>query len=47
VPSSARDSRTGIYDVAVRRTADDVLLAEMRAVSRVLSARPEQVAERR
>jgi len=36
----AREGRTGIYDVAVRRASDGALLAELRAVSRMLSARP-------
>lgn len=37
----ARDGRTGIYDVAVRRDSDKALLAELRGVSRVLPARPQ------
>jgi hypothetical protein len=37
----ARDGRAGICDVAVRRDADNALLAELRAVSRVLPARPQ------
>ena len=38
----AREGRTGIYDVAVRRDSDGALLAELRAVSRRLTGRPEQ-----
>ncbi len=37
----ALEGRTGIYDVAVRRDSDKVLLAELRGVSRVLPARPQ------
>ncbi|MDQ3874119.1 MAG: hydroxyphenylacetyl-CoA thioesterase PaaI [Actinomycetota bacterium] len=37
----AREGRTGIYDVAVRRDSDKALVAELRAVSRVLPARPQ------
>lgn len=40
----AAEGRTGIYDVAVRRTADQALLAELRAVSRVLPQRPTSTA---
>jgi acyl-CoA thioesterase len=40
----AREGRTGVYDVAVRRGSDDALLAELRAVSRELPARPAPVA---
>lgn len=36
----ARETRTGIYDVAVRRDADGQLLCELRAVSRELPDRP-------
>lgn len=36
----AREGRTGIYDVAVRRESDGALLAELRAVSRELRAAP-------
>lgn len=38
----ARDGRTGIYDVAIRRDSDGVLLAELRAVSRRLRARVDE-----
>jgi acyl-CoA thioesterase len=37
-----RAGRTGLYDVAVRRGSDMALLAELRAVSRELPARPKQ-----
>lgn len=43
----AREGRTGVYDVAVRRVADGALLAELRAVSRELPARPVQLSEPR
>lgn len=36
----ALEGRNGIYDVSVRRASDGVLLAEMRAHSRVLPIRP-------
>lgn len=38
----ALQGRTGIYDIAVHRDSDGTLLAELRAVSRKLTARPEQ-----
>lgn len=38
----ALEGRTGVYDVAVRRDADGALLAELRAVSRTLPARPQR-----
>jgi acyl-CoA thioesterase len=43
----AHEGRTGIYDVAVHRDSDAALLAELRAVSRELPARPRQVNESR
>jgi acyl-CoA thioesterase len=36
---------TGIYDVTVRRASDGALLAELRAVSRLLATRPKPAAE--
>lgn len=41
----AREGRTGIYDVAVHRDSDGALLADLRAVSRELPARPKQITE--
>lgn len=41
----AREGRTGIYDVSVRRATDNTLLAEMRAHSRMLSSRPGEFAQ--
>jgi acyl-CoA thioesterase len=43
----AREGRTGIYDVAVRRDSDGALLAELRAVSRHLPARLTRITEAR
>jgi acyl-CoA thioesterase len=39
----AREGRTGIYDVAVRRDCDGALLADLRAVGRELPARPKPI----
>lgn len=36
----SRDGRTAVYDVTVRRAADQAVLAEMRAVSRMVPDRP-------